>query len=330
VWFSNLGVLSRHRLQVRAVSGIRDINPDRWAQRVSLSWRLRGSRETVDQAVWLTFVKAGDHALLAGDVSTADFAIPRPIWLQSPVRIETRGPVAVITADPSADTWLDRATVAFHDAFAAVSAQRLPGDRWSGPLVVEVPSTRPAFEQSLGVPDGSYARIGAAAWPRGSRRGAAAVHVVVNPAVTAELPADALAVLLAHEAVHVATRSVDSAAPTWLTEGFADYVAYAAHPALAPSARRPLQAKVRAGWLPAAPPPESDFASSGAELDLAYAQAWSLCEFIAEGYGVERLRRLYAASDAGTPVASAISSELGIDRAALVQDWRKYLRSSTS
>ena len=64
----------------------------------------------------------------------------------------------------------------------------------------------------------------------------------------------------------------DSAAPTWLIEGFADYVAYAAYPATESAALTPLRTRVRGGWLPGALPSEADFRASAAELDLAYAQ----------------------------------------------------------
>lgn len=334
VWFANLSSLGRDDLRLRAASGAAELDPSRtgvlgsdaWVQKVVVSWRPRTAREAAEQAIWWTFAVEGDRALLAGDVDApaAEQLMSRPIWLGGPIQVARRGRVVVVAVrGPGAQPWPARGQA----AIAAVRS-RLRG-AWSGPLIIEVPATRQAFERSLGVADGSYAYIGAVAWPRGDNRQTAAVHVVVNPQVVAGLSAEGIAVLLAHEATHVATRSVHSAAPTWLIEGFADYVAYAAYPATEEAALVPLRRRIRGGWLPEALPSEADFRASAGELDLAYAQSWSLCRLLAERYGAARLERFYRVVGAGTDVGAALDTEFGLSTERLVQVWRHELRRLT-
>ena len=327
VWYDNLRTLGPD-LSLRAGTseatpgiGIRTRFADRaWLQRVTASWRPTVRARAAEAQIWLTIVDEGGRAVLAGDTDmpAADRSAPRPLWLQAAVVLERRGPVMVIGSDPRPlRPWLTRAA-----ATATAVRKRLP--TWDGALVVELPATRQSFERSIGVADGSYARIGAVAWPRGAKASTAAVHVVVNPAVSAGLSAEGLAVLLTHEAVHVATRSFASAAPTWLTEGFADQIAYDALPATRSSALGPLRNAVGRGWLPRELPAESAFETTAADLDLAYAQGWSLCTLVADRYGAAGLGRLYAAVSAGTPLADALAA-LGTSEAALVREWRVEL-----
>ena len=104
----------------------------------------------------------------------------------------------------------------------------------------------------------------------GADTSTAPIHVVVNPEATARLSGLGRDVLLTHEAVHVATRSPGSPAPTWLVEGYADRIAYRAHPSRRRRRRRRRSATpydehgVPRDW-----PAEEDFAPEAADLDLA-------------------------------------------------------------
>ena len=97
---------------------------------------------------------------------------------------------------------------------------------WRAPVVVEVPASAAALDETLGAPDGTYAGIAAVTATAGSATdGAAPVHVFVNPEVTAGLRRAGAQVVMSHELVHVATDAARSGAEPWLVEGFADYVA---------------------------------------------------------------------------------------------------------
>lgn len=337
IWFANLRTLGP-QLRLRSTTseavpaiGTRTRYQDRaWLQQIDASWRPTDGEPPARATFWLTVVAEDGRALFVDDTDAppADRSTPRPLWLQTTVAVLRRDRVTVLGADRRAlRPWLDRAAAA-----TAAVRPRIP--RWTGGLVVEVPADEASFERSIGVPRGAYARIGAVAWPRGPQAATAPVTIVANPGLTDRLDGEALSVLLTHEAVHVATRSFASAAPSWLVEGYADQIAYATRPATRGAALRPLRDAVRAGRLPTALPAEADFAPAAADLDLAYAQAWSLCRFIADRHGERALDTLYAAVDGtvdgtvggrGITVAAALR-RLGTDEAALLRDWRSELR----
>ncbi len=336
IWFANLATFGS-TLTLRATTresvpgvGTRARFQDRaWLHEITASWRSGSApagRFAAQWRIWLTLVDDGDRISLAGDsdVPAADRTRPRPLWLQTAVRVDRRGPVTVLAAvGVAVDSWLVRGRASAAAVRPRITA--LPGPGWDGTVVIELPANQTSFERSIGAGAGSYARIGAVAWPRGDQAGSAAVHVVVNPAVADRQPAEGLAVLLTHEIVHVATRSFASAAPTWLVEGFADRVAYDAYPTTRTAALRPLRDAVRAGWLPIGLPPESAFAASAPDLDRAYAEAWSLCSLIADRYGADALARIYAAAGAGTAIDTTLRG-LGTTEAGLLRDWRAELR----
>lgn len=301
---------------------------DAWVQQVTISWSLAGESRRAENDLWLTFVEEtedGESAtLLAGDSDSPAARAAIPIWLQQPVRVQRAGAVLVLsgTADGAdAADWLARASA----ARSAVAGRIGEADRDpDGVLVVEVPQSRAVFERVLGVAAGSYAGIGAAAWPMASDSGAAPIHVVINPEATRQLSGLGRDVLLTHEAVHVATRSPGSPAPTWLVEGYADQIAYAAHPRGSEPATAAVRGAVRADGVPAAWPSEDDFAVGARTLELSYHLAWSAVRSIAAAEGAGTLNRLYAAVDRGDSLDRAAGT-IGSGEATLRQRWRTDL-----
>jgi hypothetical protein len=120
-----------------------------------------------------------------------------------------------------------------------------------------------------------------------------------------------LRIVLRHELFHYAARA-DTAndAPMWLTEGVADYVG---RPALAqdpdPDAHLPSDAEL---------------ATAGPQRSAAYDQAWSFASYVADTYGVDRLRALYlAACGRGhADFATAVHQTLGAQLPAVLAGWR--------
>lgn len=333
VWFANLRTLG-DQLRLRATtseavpgSDIRQRYAEKaWLQQITGSWRPPASTRSAESNLWLTVVAHGDRTLLAGDTDAPDTdrSAPRPLWLQTQVRVEQRGSVTVIGAESvPLRPWLKRAETAAAAVRDALTLWR--GPKWDRSVTVEIPATGRQFARSVGAADGSYARIGAVAWPRGARAETAAVQIVVNPEVAARLTAEGVAVLLAHEVTHVATRSFASAAPTWLVEGIADHIAYNAHPATRAAALRPLQQAMRRGWRPTELPPDAAFDATAADLDLAYAQAWSLCSLLADQYSDATLLQLYVDTDSGTPLPAVLRT-LGTSDGEVLTAWRAELR----
>jgi hypothetical protein len=297
------------------------------ARQVSVSWRLPGDTGVAQQTLWLTFVPEGKSVRLAGIDDGPPQRAAVPLWLQESLLVRRDGPVIVLAGrqSPSTQDW-----VTIGRAAAGAVRTRLPEaqDRdWGGRLVIEVPSSRQAFEQVLGVTPGSYAQIAAVAWPEGPDP-TAALRIVVNPLVAARLDTQALRVLIAHEATHVATRAAASPAPTWLLEGFADFVAYDSYPRTAPAAAAPLLAEVRRSGAPTALPTDAQFAPGAAALPLRYAESWQFCRFLAGRYSAVALTRFYLAVDRGDSVEHALGAEFGASPAQLVALWAGTLRAA--
>ena len=308
------------------------LGPTAWVQQATVRWQLVGDRHPAEHILWLTLVRDGSASQLAGTGDGPTGQGSQPLWLVDEVHAVRLGRVTVLLAErTSAAVWARRGRA----AAAAVSRQLHgalgpgpgAGRRWNGDLVLEVPADGADFERVLGVPPGSYASIAAVAWPEGPDAATAAVRIVVNPDQADRLGEDGADVLLTHEATHVATRSAESSAPTWLVEGFADYVAYTAYPATADLAAAPVLAEVRRTTGPVRLPADEAFAPGARDLERTYAEAWLACRFLAQAATPELLDRFYLQVDGGVPVARAMPAVLGLTETQFATRWQRYLRS---
>lgn len=294
-----------------------------WSQQVTVRWRLADDRGPAEHALDLAFRSEAGRTRLAGAGAPRD-QVAVPLWWQQDVTLRRTDRVTVLAPDAVlAAAWLARGRAA-----VAAVAGRLPtglAAGWPRSLVIEVPTTRQGFERVLGVPPGGYAAIAAVTWPEGPDPADAALRVVVNPALAARLDATSVAVLLAHEVVHVASRSASSGAPLWLVEGYADYLAYAAYPAAEPAAARELLAYVRASGAPRTLPTDADFRPDSAALARHYAVAWSVCRFVATDASPAALGRFYRLADARAGLDAAARAALGSDVSTLTARWRRDL-----
>lgn len=142
-------------------------------------------------------------------------------------------------------------------------------------------------------------------------------RIMFAPGAAGMSPA-ALRIVLRHELFHYAARSRTAAdAPRWLTEGVADYVGRPPAPVPGPS---------RAGEL-AQLPTDADLDTPGAARSLAYDRAWWFSRYVADAYGIGKLRELYLrACEPGHPdVATALRETLGADLDAVVAGWHRWL-----
>ena len=330
VLFANLRALRPVRLQVHP-TGVEQplraarratLGPGARVVQARLDWRLLGERSDASSLVWVTLVPGPDGERLAGtdDGTTLD-APALPLWWLGPVSVRTRGDVTVLVgAGQDVDRWSDLAREAAADTRAHLP--RVLADRWDGRLVVEVPADETTFTRVLGAAPAAYATTAAVTRPEGPTTHAA-VRVVVNPA-TARDPDAALGATLTHETVHVATRSAASAAPLWAVEGLAEHVALRAHP----DQRTAELAALRGVGRPTVLPPDGAFAAGAADVTGTYAQAWLVCEAVADHRGEAALGRLYLALDRGRPLAAAADATLDVDDAVVVRWWRAALRQA--
>ena len=158
-------------------------------------------------------------------------------------------------------------------------------------------------------------------------------RVVVNPEAWRTLGSLGRRVVLAHEMTHLATRAITvNDVPIWLSEGFADYVAYQAVQVPTNVVAGDVLDEVRAGKGPEQLPNDADFDAARGDIAAAYEGAWLACRMIAERYGQNKLIALYVsfADSSSASDSEEIKATLGISEAALVKQWRAYLAARAS
>lgn len=277
-----------------------------------LSWRLPGEQADASATVWLTVVGGPGGDRLAGTEDGDELDAPaEPLWWLAPTTQAHRGRATVLAGPgQDAERWAELAARAADDVHRHLPAPL--GRTWDGRVVVEVPGSESDFTRVLGASPSAYAQTAAVTRPEGPTTDAA-LRVVVNPAAGTGTD-DELGLLLAHETVHVATRSAASTAPLWAVEGLAEHVALEAHPA-----QRADELAGLRGHDPAPLPPDADFRAGAADVTAAYAQAWLACRTVADRRDDAGLGRLYAALDDGRTLDQAARSALGVDAATLTR-----------
>lgn len=258
------------------------------------------------------------------------------IWDFGPLRTVQVGTVLVIGHPQSLSLMRE---------VANVTAESMPkvtavwGRGWSRKVVVLVPST----QQELGaIVDDSedLSQIAALASAEVSSCPAApnpvGGRIAINPHNWPTLSSLGHRIVLTHELTHVATRASSNACmPTWLIEGFADYVAYKDSSLPVRVIASELRTDVRAGRVPTSLPPSADFDGSSKRLAQAYEGGYMACRLIASMVGERALVRFYTAvgTSHATPVhamAAAVRAILHISPVQFTVRWQNYLRTQLS
>ncbi|WP_399092194.1 hypothetical protein ACGH2B_21445 [Streptomyces sp. BBFR2] len=271
------------------------------AAKVELRYRLKGfDAEPVTSVQYLTLTRTDGRWRIASDSDAAasGHTGTRQLWDQGPVAA-VRGRHALVlgaAGDRGRLTDLARRADA---AVPAVSAAWK--GRWSGQVVIEAPGSVAGMAQLLGSGDPSaYAGIAAVTTGEaGAQAKAPADRVIVNPEAYADLNDLGRAVVLTHEITHVATRTATTGdTPLWLSEGFADWVAYRGRRHAAAAAAPELSRAVAAGHPPRGLPADADFGFTGGadRLAKAYESGWLACRMIADTWGEAKLRAFYRAA----------------------------------
>jgi hypothetical protein len=329
--YENLSTLPLTRLQMRVEPtefGLSEarrklLGPSAWLQRAVVTWRLPGDSSEVEHLVSLTFLEVGGEVKVAGviDEPSTNVGTQKPSWWLGPLTGRDQDEVTVLAGSgQSVDGWAVHAQAALADV-----RQELPdglGASWNGRVVLEVPATQRDFESVLGKPADSYTSIAAVTYHAGM--GGGAIRIVVNPKA-AQLTSSALQAVLEHEMVHVATRSPDSPAPMWAEEGLAEWVSLQAQPGQRSEGTDEVMALVRSDGAPRSFPTDRRFQVGSSNLQLAYAEAWLACRFIADQYSEAQLGRFYAELSRGRTLDEASRSTLQVRQTALTEGWRDYL-----
>ena len=197
---------------------------------------------------------------------------------------------------------------------------------WRGPLLVEVPHTRQQLDAAVHAEPGQYDNIAAVTTSAdGSLAPGAPVRVFVNPEVFDKLKQRGAQVVMSHEATHVATGATFVSMPTWLLEGFADFVALDGAGVPVDVAAGQILKRIRKEGLPKTLPTTSDLDPTATGLGATYEEAWLACRFLAAEFGTGRLVRFYRAVSNGTSAPDAFRGVLGVSQPEFVRRWRADL-----
>jgi len=303
-----------------------------WVPRVDVQYQLTGfdSRPTV-QRQYDTFVERAGRWYLGADDDFADAGgqSGRGLWDFGPV-VVTRTPTSLVLGHPGSLSTLRAVTAVVDAAIPRVTA--VWGRDWPGKVVVLVPNTQAELGRIL-QEGNDLSQIAAVATAELAGTGGApsGERIIINPPNFTKLGGLGRRVVLQHEITHVASRGLTTAAtPTWLAEGFADYVGYLGTGVSVTAAARELALDLRAGRAPTALPTGADFAGTNPALAQTYEMSWLACRLIAASTDTAGLvafyRRVgsYPGSSAAA-VGAALRTQLHLNTTQFTQRWRDYL-----
>jgi len=304
---------------------------------LSLDYRLRGfDRRATSLPQFPTFVHraSGWYLTSFNDYRRRGQRSSTDLWDYGPV-VVVRSERVLVLGHPQAEPLMQSIAAQVTSDIPRVSA--VWTHHWSQRAVVLVPAT----QRELGrvVDDyGDLDKIAAVATAEvqlgTSRPDPVGDRIGINPANWPKLSLLGQRIVLTHELTHVATRAVTSTSiPTWLAEGFADYVGYLDSGVPTTFVAQDLAAAVRAGRAPRHLPRTGEFNGASAQLSNAYEGAWLACRMIAERWGQAALVRFYSAVghsplDRTAAVQSALRRVLHISAGTFVARWRGFVSRS--
>ena len=290
---------------------------DAWRGMVELEYRYRGfDKAPARIETSAVFAPTSDGVRFA---AFGDADVRTPLWLADQLSVVRTKETLVAVAGDSAGRYADLVR-------PAVQQVRRVLPSWRGPLIVEVPRSTRQLDSALDAESGQYDNIAAVTTTAdGSLAPDAPVRVFVNPTVFGRLKQRGAQVVTSHEATHVATGATFTSMPTWLQEGFADYVALDEAGVPVSLAAGQILARIRKDGLPRRLPTSADLDPSANGLGATYEEAWLACRFMAQEYGEDRLVRFYQAVSKGASTQEAFRSELDTTQQMFVAQWRADL-----
>jgi hypothetical protein len=202
---------------------------------------------------------------------------------------------------------------------------------WERKAVILVPKDEQEAEELVGASDLSrVAAVASSSVESGASERVLGNRIVVNTDNVERYNDLNLQVLITHEMTHVATRTLGDGVPLLLVEGFADWAAL--KPLGYPLAvtRPNLARRVRAGRFDARLPGDGEF--RGPDAAVAYDEGSAFCLWMADTYGVGRLRALYRQLKGSDPPSEAefdrgFRRVLDLTRRQAERRWAVWVRS---
>lgn len=271
-----------------------------WSGTVRVGYQLPGFDRGVRAAVRTVTIRQ-----VAGVWRIARWVGPRDAWeaWDLPDMSWARTDSVLVVGNVSVTELADRAAEA-QAAYARVSALvgRTP------PVVLVVPRSDADAARLLGRqgpvgPSVAAATVG----PREAEAPARADRVIVAPQGWQRLLPAGRRVVLTHELVHAAVRGTTVRdVPMWLSEGFAEWVAYLDSGLPVAGVAAALLSDVRDVGPPLGLPEDRAFDPAGPEAVRAYQAGWLAVSRIAREHGPDRLVRFYRAI-AGTAALDTVA-----------------------
>jgi hypothetical protein len=291
--------------------------PSAWRGDVQLTYRYGGvDRSPARLESSVVFVPTSRATRIASFGGPDDRS---PLWLTDRLSVVRTARSLVVVAGGPAGRYPGLVSRALRQV-----ARVLPG--WHGPLLVEVPRSRVELDSVLQAQPGQYDNIAAVTTTAdGSLATGAPVRVFINPSVFERLKQRGAQVVMSHEATHVATGATFVSMPTWLLEGFADFVALDGTGIPVSVAAGQILPRIKKSGLPKGLPTSAELEPTANGLGATYEEAWLACRFLAQEFGTDRLVRFYRAVSNGASASSSFRRELGTTQAAFVTRWRADL-----
>ena len=307
---------------------------------VSLHYALSGvDPQPTEKPLWITAVQRDGVFKLAGDSdaeATGGHSWHGP-WDFGPlVVLQTAN--TLVLAHPAHARDLKPFSDLVGKAVAVVTS--VWGTGWNPDVAVLIPDSDAEFAEvsadAANTVDIAAISIADQVLPDGTVLGA---RIVLNPSTLGRLDAAGRRLVVQHELTHIATRAdTNDQMPTWLIEGFADYVGNLTSTLTVRQTAAELAAEVRRGVLPKALPTSDDFAGDAPRLSQSYEEAWLACRLIAERAGQPALVGFYKAVsqkvgqgvEPTTAVDEALRSATGLDLTQFVSLWQQRLKQLLS
>ena len=293
-----------------------------WAAEVSASYRLPFDPGPTEMTIAMVFTAPHGTAHI---VSIGGHGDRSALWLDGPTSIAMKPRLVVIDTVPSSLTYF----VGLGQYALRTVARVLPG--WRGTLVIEVPQTQAQLDDVLQTPAQQLSDIAAVTTTAdGTLTDGSPIHVFANPDVFDTMTQVGARVVMSHESTHVATGGPLTTMPTWMLEGFADFVALDHAGIPVQTAAHQIIARMAREGIPTHLPTAEDLAPTAGGLGATYEEAWLAWRYLGLTYGEAKAVAFYDAVKGGASVARAFTSVLGTTEGAFVQGWRADLRQLVS
>ncbi|HWU31603.1 MAG TPA: hypothetical protein VN108_01950 [Marmoricola sp.] len=293
-----------------------------WAAEISASYRLPFDPGPTEMTMAMVFKPTATGAEI---VSIGGHGDRSALWLDGPTRISIGKRLVVIDAVPSS---LNNYVGLGNFALSTV-AKVLPN--WKGTLVIEVPQSQAQLDDVLQTAADQLTDIAAVTTTAdGTLTNGSPIHVFANPDVFNTMTSLGARVVMSHESTHVATQGPLTTMPTWMLEGFADFVALDHSGIPVQTAAHQIIARMASQGIPTHLPTPEDLVPTAGGLGATYEEAWLAWRYLGLTYGEAKAVAFYYAVKNGASVGNAFKNVLGTSESAFVQGWRADLSGLVS